>query len=260
VKALIERVTGTRVTSLLDAGCGDGSSTRKIAEAVIGLKYLIGIDSDPAALEEAADGLQGLEHEVDVQLIRGDITAITLASDRFDAAVLCDVLHHLEQPQSAVAECFRLVRPGGWLFFSEMVADGLSAAETVGRDLHHLKASIDRLNGVPHGPTLPKSVLVSAVTAAGFEPVWIDLERRPVFLPADAQGKSYIEVCREYLEDYLRHAEDSSVYAGLRREAAFLVHRMETIGIAPAPSISLVATRPTQQTSGRPQVGREYSG
>lgn len=242
MRALLDYLAGTRVETLLDAGCGDGRTTRRIAECVVGLRHLAGIDRDPAALDEAADQLVALAPDVGVDLTLGDVAAIAFEDGRFDAVVLCDVLHHLDHPGIATAECYRVLRPGGALFFSEMISDSLDPAEMVGRDLHHLKADIDRLNGIPHGPTLAQSNLLELVEAAGFSVGWHTIERHRGFDPRDADG--VIADQRDFMEDYLQHAANTPDYALLRRRAAFLFHRMETVGVAPAASLSLVASRP----------------
>lgn len=45
--------------------------------------------------------------------IAGDATAIPVESTTFDTAILCEVLEHLEHPESAIAEAFRILKPGG---------------------------------------------------------------------------------------------------------------------------------------------------
>lgn len=50
--------------------------------------------------------------------IRFDLTSLPLRSESFDAAICIHVLEHIEDDAAAMAELFRVIRPGGWAFIS----------------------------------------------------------------------------------------------------------------------------------------------
>jgi len=52
-------------------------------------------------------------HEGTAQLAQGDVTTLPVRSAAFDVAVCWDVLEHLPQPEAAIAELARVLRPGG---------------------------------------------------------------------------------------------------------------------------------------------------
>ena len=47
--------------------------------------------------------------------IRGDLLALPFEADTFDSIVLTEVLEHCEEPKRAIAQVFRVLKPGGRL-------------------------------------------------------------------------------------------------------------------------------------------------
>jgi ubiquinone/menaquinone biosynthesis C-methylase UbiE len=101
---------------LLDAGCGQGKSFALLAEAFRPAR-LIGLDADPHSLacSRAEAGRLGL----DVQLIASDCAAIQLADASVDVLFCHQTFHHLVEQEKALAEFWRVLRPGGLLLFAE---------------------------------------------------------------------------------------------------------------------------------------------
>ncbi len=241
--AMLQALSGRVAGEALDAGCGDGETGRRIVEVMTGLSRLVLLDQDQTALDEARDQFVGLEARVACEYLVGDVMALPVADALFDTVLLNDVLHHTAAPRQAVRECVRVLKPGGLLVVSEMVCDGLSPAEEVGRDLHHLKSAVDRLHGVPHGPTLPQRQIEQMLALAELKIEWSELERSAPHDPATDAGREQIAARLEFLETYLEHVDGSSGYAALRREALFLRFRMERLGFALAPELRIVASR-----------------
>lgn len=105
-------VEGQRV---LDVGCGGGilsdSMARKGAD-------VLGIDLATKALRVAR--LHALEAQTPRIQYR-EISAEALADEvpaSFDTVTCLEMLEHVPDPQSVVSACARLVKPGGWVFFS----------------------------------------------------------------------------------------------------------------------------------------------
>ena len=97
-----------------DFGCGTGQMTAALAPFV---GRVIAVDGSAAMLQAAKKRLQGLEN---VELRRGDLEALPVDDGRLDAATLVLVLHHLAEPERALAEVFRVLKPGGQLLVVDM--------------------------------------------------------------------------------------------------------------------------------------------
>jgi 2-polyprenyl-6-hydroxyphenyl methylase/3-demethylubiquinone-9 3-methyltransferase len=100
---------------VLDVGCGGGiladSMARKGAEVT-------GIDLAGKALRVAQ--LHALEAQTPAIQYR-EISAEALAAEQpehYDVVTCMEMLEHVPDPASVVQACSRLVKPGGWVFFS----------------------------------------------------------------------------------------------------------------------------------------------
>lgn len=92
----------------LDLGCGDGRLTRVLSEEVGGLR-LVGLDIDPLETELAKGELDYLRvHTTSAE-------AIPEADATFDYVVSVSVMEHIPPLEKVLAECARVLKPGGML-------------------------------------------------------------------------------------------------------------------------------------------------
>ncbi|MCI0345904.1 MAG: class I SAM-dependent methyltransferase [Chloroflexi bacterium] len=101
-----DRVAGCEV---LDAGCGEGYGSAILAGRA---KSVLGIDLEHAVIEHAA------ENYPNVRFDAGDLAALPFPDGSFDAVVSLQVIEHLASPRDFIAECARVLRPGGTLVLS----------------------------------------------------------------------------------------------------------------------------------------------
>ncbi len=102
--------------AVLDVGCGGGI----LAEGMAGKGARVtGIDLSERALKVAK--LHRLESgaAVDYRLISAEDLAAE-QPESFDVVTCMEMLEHVPDPASTVAACARLVKPGGWVFFSTL--------------------------------------------------------------------------------------------------------------------------------------------
>ncbi len=102
--------------AVLDVGCGGGILAESMAQQGAAV---MGIDMGDAPLKVAR--LHGLESGVEVEYRQ--VPVETLAEERpesFDVITCMEMLEHVPDPASVVRACARLVRPGGWVFFSTL--------------------------------------------------------------------------------------------------------------------------------------------
>ncbi len=111
------RLSGTE--RILDVGCGTGEFAR-MAIARFPTLTVVGLDATPAMLEQARAKLAGYPR---VSFQTGDVDALPFVEGRFDAVVCANVFHHLRNPQQALQECVRVLRPGGQLVVVDWCRD-----------------------------------------------------------------------------------------------------------------------------------------
>ncbi len=101
---------------VLDVGCGGGILAESMAQ--LGAQ-VTGLDMGEAPLEVAR--LHGLESGLTVDYQQS--TAEQFAQQypaQFDVVTCLEMLEHVPDPSSVVAACYRLVKPGGHVFFSTL--------------------------------------------------------------------------------------------------------------------------------------------
>jgi ubiquinone/menaquinone biosynthesis C-methylase UbiE len=93
---------------LVDVGCGPGTITADLADAVAPGPVL-GLDRVAGVVAQAAD-----EHRrANLRFAVGDAYALGLGDDSVDVVFAHQVLQHLSDPVAALAEWRRVTRPGG---------------------------------------------------------------------------------------------------------------------------------------------------
>lgn len=101
-----------------DLGCGTAEAAAVLAPAV---KGVIAVDNERAMLGSAQRRLDELALD-NVELRQGELTALPIADNELDAAVMVLVLHHLPDPAAALREARRTIRGAGPLVVLDMVA------------------------------------------------------------------------------------------------------------------------------------------
>jgi ArsR family transcriptional regulator len=94
---------------VVDIGCGDGYLA---LEAARWARTVIGVDRSDAVLERAKD-LGARRRVANVEWKKGDLARLPLQDDSADVAILSQALHHASEPERAIAEAVRVLRPGG---------------------------------------------------------------------------------------------------------------------------------------------------
>jgi SAM-dependent methyltransferase len=93
----------------LEIGCGEGSNLLRLTRH----GPCVGLDLYPERVRFAASAVPGTPVTV------GDACRLPFVDGAFASVLIRDLLHHLPEPRSALAEAVRMLRPGGSLLLLE---------------------------------------------------------------------------------------------------------------------------------------------
>lgn len=163
---------------VLDAGTGTGALLPMLAPAA---RRLIGVDRATEMLAQAERRVRAEELER-VALVRAELEALPLADACVDAVASAFALHHVARPQAVIAECARVVRPGGRVVLCDLAPHD---QEWMRRDLAHLWMgfALERVAGWCRDAGLEvertHEALPRAREARRAPEVWVLAARRP---------------------------------------------------------------------------------
>ncbi len=101
--------------AIADIGCGGGLLTEPMAR--LGAT-VTGIDATERNVEIARNHAQHMQLPIDYRFTTAADLAATGA--RFDVVLTMEVIEHVADPSAFVADCARLVRPGGLMFLATL--------------------------------------------------------------------------------------------------------------------------------------------
>lgn len=182
--AIREALSGVRIDSLLDLGTGTGRMLEMFGPEI---ERGVGLDMNPEMLSIARANLDraGLKH---CSVRKGDIYNLALGRDQFDAVIVHQVLHFLDDGARAIREAVRVLRPGGRLLVIDFAPHELEflREQHAHRRLGFTKETIAQwmkaagLDLVSHRMLLPEGRAKDALTVS----LWLGRDRRR--LMADA--------------------------------------------------------------------------
>lgn len=123
---VVEELQSVAPRRLLEVGCGWGELAERMTAE---------LDCDVVAVDQSERMVElALERGVDARL--GDAQALQFEDGEFDAVVAAWMLYHVPDLERALAECARVLRPGGVLVaVTNAAADFRELWELVGRDV-----------------------------------------------------------------------------------------------------------------------------
>ncbi|MFJ3202598.1 SAM-dependent methyltransferase [Streptomyces sp. NPDC086989] len=114
---------------VLDLGAGYGGSSRALAERFGCRVVALDLSAEHNRRHRASNALRGLDHLIEVET--GSLSNLPYASGRFDVVWSLEVLCHVEDRGGALQEAVRVLKPGGALVFSDIMAAGTTPVEAV---------------------------------------------------------------------------------------------------------------------------------
>lgn len=148
---------------VVEAGCGEGYGLRLLHSA--GIQQLVALDYDASAAAHAH------RHYPEASVVRAGLSALPLADGSAGAIVCLQVIEHVWTPGEFLAECRRVLVPGGLLAVSTpnrlTFSPGLGRGEKPSNPFHvrefearelietiSPQLTVTALLGVAHGPRL----------------------------------------------------------------------------------------------------------
>ena len=98
-----------------DLGCGTGQVSAALAPFVA---RVIAVDASAAMLQASKKRLSRFDN---VELRRGDLEALPIDEGQLDAATMMLVLHHVPEPERALADVARVLKPQGRAIVVDML-------------------------------------------------------------------------------------------------------------------------------------------
>jgi 2-polyprenyl-3-methyl-5-hydroxy-6-metoxy-1,4-benzoquinol methylase len=192
-----------QLPAILDAGCGTGFSTLKLARANPGAK-ITAVDLSPSSLQLAQQRLKaaGISCE-NIQFLQGDLAQINLPQT-FDYIYCTGVLHHMPDPTAGLAQLKAHLKPRGLMtlmLYNPHARHEIRALQKILHSLWQNPADLQEglmlcrtlLHGLPEGHSF-KQMYAQHQTV-------ITQELGPAFAHSDAfLVDTYLQVCEQEWE------------------------------------------------------------
>ena len=197
-----EAIAATPGERILDVGCGPGFYVAELLERVGPDGHVSGVDTSAPMLAIAAGRVEGHEN---VELLDAPATALPFDDCSFDGAISVQVLEYVDDVALALAEFYRVLRPGGRLVVWDVDWETVSMRSADPQRMRRVLQAWDR--HLVHR-SLP-ATLAASMREAGFTDVSLQGHSftTDTFTP-DAYGASLVAVIDNYLRGLDDFAED----------------------------------------------------
>ena len=115
-RLIVELAGDIEGRAVLDVGCGDGALALVFSQR--GAAPVVGCDIDPRMIARAASGAARRQAAIDYVL--ADAERLPFADESFDIVSIITVLSFLLEPDLAIRQIARVLRPGGRLVLGDL--------------------------------------------------------------------------------------------------------------------------------------------
>ena len=159
--AMLSRIPESfRPESVLDLGCGTGWFTRKLT-ARFPEARVTGADLSPGMLAQA----EAATDRADVNWLNADAEQLPLADQSVDLVFSNLMVQWSQQPEAVLAECQRVLRPGGLLVMSTLVDGTLRELKQAWAKADPGQPHVNRFVPAEHWRSLTRATLTGSELA-----------------------------------------------------------------------------------------------
>jgi len=105
---------------LLDVGTGTAQITIELCRRADSIN-VVAVDAAAHMLDLARRNIEFASLTSRIQVRQADAKHLPFAAAEFDAIISNSIIHHLPEPILCLKEAFRVCRPGGFLFFRDLM-------------------------------------------------------------------------------------------------------------------------------------------
>jgi arsenite methyltransferase len=153
--------------TVLDLGCGGGLDAFLAALKVGPKGRVIGLDAAPESIEKAQASARAGNYR-NVEFRAGAMERLPLPDDSVDVVISNCVINHASDKVAVFREAYRVLKPGGGMFVSDLVTTG-KLPESVPRNANQLWAAWLAVAADRHA-------YLSAIEAGGFRTIVVMAE------------------------------------------------------------------------------------
>lgn len=147
---MAHRLQLNRHHSLLDVGCGLCHWSKLLVHYLAKPARVVGLDNDIKWSKENPEiNTYFQQNQAQIELVSGDAQVLPFEDNTFDMVTCQTVLIHVHNPQMAIEEMYRILKPGGTLLCVEpnnrvqsLTKSSLSTDDPIDEVLDHVKYTL----------------------------------------------------------------------------------------------------------------------
>ncbi len=121
---LLDGVELTGVRTAVELGCGAGLDARLVSERLDAGARLFAVDFATQMLHRTREAFVGVRRDACVHLLAGDMESLPLADGVADIVLANASFNLTVDKKKALAEAYRILKPGGRLIVRELIREG----------------------------------------------------------------------------------------------------------------------------------------